>query len=100
MDKTFNLKEPFSKLPISQRVKVIAPKLLKAILQFCITNKLFEFKKRIHLKDLNQICNLFAFEHILDRDLEVCLGLVSSTQSSPPTTFKIVITGLLNEQML
>ena len=40
--KTLNLQQPFSRLPISQGVEMIAPTLLKAILKFCITNKLFE----------------------------------------------------------
>ena len=38
--KTFNPKQPFSRLPISERVEMIAPTLLKAILEFCTTNQL------------------------------------------------------------
>ena len=40
--------------------------LLKAILKFCNSNKLFEFKNTFHLKDLRQIRNLSAFKRILD----------------------------------
>ena len=40
--------------------------LLKAILKFCNSIELFEFKNAFHLKDLRQICNLSAFKRILD----------------------------------
>ena len=40
--------------------------LLKAILKFCNSNELFEFKNTFHLKDLRQIRNLSAFKRILD----------------------------------
>ena len=52
--KTINLKQPFSRLPITQRVERITLTLLKAVLKFCTSNKLFEFEN-IHLKDLSQI---------------------------------------------
>ena len=43
--KTFNLKQPFSKsIRPSQRVEIIPPTLMKAMLKFCATNKLFELK--------------------------------------------------------
>ena len=57
--KTFNLKQAFSRLPITQRVEIIASMLMKAILKFCATSKLFEFKNIL-------IGNFSAFEHILD----------------------------------
>ena len=42
--KTFNLKQPFSRLPISRREEIIAPTLVKAIVKFCTFNKFFELK--------------------------------------------------------
>ena len=39
---------------------------MKAILKFCATNKLFEFKNALISKFLIQICDLLAFKHILD----------------------------------
>ena len=63
--KTVNLKQSFSRLPISQRVEMIAPTLLNAILKFCTTNKVLN-QKHIHLQDLSQICDLSAFKHTLD----------------------------------
>ena len=54
--KTFTLKQPFSRLPITQNVEIIALMLMKAILKFYATNKLFEFKNvYIDLKNLSQI---------------------------------------------
>ena len=44
---------------------MIAPTLLKAILIFCTTNKFLTLKTD-SLKRLSQICNLSAFERILD----------------------------------
>ena len=43
----YNLKQPFSRLPIAQRVEMIAPTLLKAILKFCATNEFFELKNAL-----------------------------------------------------
>ena len=62
----YNLKLPFSRLPITQTVEIIAPTLMKAILKFCATNKLFELKNIMIEKNFSQICNLSAFRHILD----------------------------------
>ena len=71
--KTLNLNQPFSRLPISQRVEMIASMLKKAILKFCINNKVFKFKNVFAFKKgLSQICNRSAFKHILD--LTSCAG--------------------------
>ena len=51
LTKSFDLKQAFSRLPISQRVEIIAPMLLKAILKFCTTNKLFKYCPRRHNDD-------------------------------------------------
>ena len=65
--KTFNLKQSFSRLPISQRVEMIAPMLLNAVLKFCTTNKFFNLKTyHSLLNDLSQTCDLSAFKPILD----------------------------------
>ena len=42
MDCRQNLKQPFSRLPIFQRVEMIAPTLLKAILKRYLHKKVFE----------------------------------------------------------
>ena len=42
LTKTFNLKRPVSRLPISLRVEMITPTLLKTIVKFCTTRKLFK----------------------------------------------------------
>ena len=44
---------------------MIATTLLKAVLNFCTTNKFF-IKKCIHLKDLSQKCDLSVLKRILD----------------------------------
>ena len=41
----------FSRLPITQKVEIIAPTLLKAILKFCTTNKLFKYCPRRYNDD-------------------------------------------------
>ena len=47
-------------------MEIIAPTLMKAILKFCATNKLFKLKNGLILQNLIQICDLSAFDHILD----------------------------------
>ena len=44
----FDGKEYFSRLPISRREQMIALTLLKTILKFCTTDKLFKKKSLIH----------------------------------------------------
>ena len=45
--KMFNLKQPFLRLLITQRLETKAQTLMKAILKFCATNKLFEFENKL-----------------------------------------------------
>ena len=103
--KMFNLKQPFSRLPIFQRVEMIAPTLLKAILKFCTTNKLFKYFRRRYnddqLKDLNnavkirgemrtlQLSNVFLKECIAKRvSPQYISSRMKNSQARPSPTME------------
>ena len=60
--KTLNLKQPFSRLPVSQRVEMIAPMLLKAILK--LTKDLLAAHNFTHLCAMHVLPSFCKSEHL------------------------------------
>ena len=99
--KTFNLKQPFSRLPISQRVEMITPTLLKAFWKSVPrTNDVFSYLtfailtfQESCIKVLDQACTTFLLVWATFTR-EVIAGHMHFYQNKTPINCKFVVQNL------